>query len=115
MDRISTKHMKMIRMPQPIMAFNGIDDDITVKVAAKIVDMTEDAIVSACVNFARDVGVTDLYLSDKTFLLEAIQDKMNHNTIDIIRCKNCEHQKTCKHTRRLGINGYCSEGERRSD
>lgn len=31
---------------------------------------------------------------------------------DIVRCKDCKHRKTCNHTRGLGINGYCSEGEK---
>ena len=35
------------------------------------------------------------------------------DAVEVIRCKNCEKKPTCKHTRALGINGYCSEGERK--
>lgn len=33
------------------------------------------------------------------------------DAVPVIRCKDCKHKPTCKHSRRLGINGYCSEGE----
>jgi hypothetical protein len=35
------------------------------------------------------------------------------DAVEVVRCKDCKHKPTCKHTRRLGINGYCSEGERK--
>lgn len=35
------------------------------------------------------------------------------DAVEVIRCKDCQHQKTCDHARRLGIYGYCSDGERR--
>lgn len=33
------------------------------------------------------------------------------DAVPVVRCKDCKHRKTCTHSRRLGINGYCSEGE----
>lgn len=54
-----------------------------VNVAAKVADMADDAIVTACIEAARDAGITDLYLIDKTFLLEAIRDKLDHNTVSV--------------------------------
>lgn len=44
------------------------------------------------------------YLSEKEPAIDAVE---------VVRCKDCRHKKTCGHTRRLGINGYCSEGERK--
>lgn len=38
-------------------------------------------------------------------------DALTAKEEDIVRCKNCVKKPSCKHTRRLGINGYCSEGE----
>lgn len=35
------------------------------------------------------------------------------DAVEVIRCKDCGRKPTCKHTRSLGINGYCSEGERK--
>lgn len=44
-----------------------------------------------------------------------LQEIHRADAVLVVRCKHCQHQKTCEHARRLGINGYCSEGERRSD
>jgi hypothetical protein len=30
----------------------------------------------------------------------------------IVRCDNCKWQRDCKFAQKLGINGFCSEGER---
>ena len=35
------------------------------------------------------------------------------DAVEVVRCKHCQHRKTCKHTRALGINGYCSDGEKK--
>ena len=35
------------------------------------------------------------------------------DAVEVIRCKECEKKPTCKHTRSLGINGYCSDAERK--
>lgn len=43
-----------------------------------------------------------------------IKDAQTVDAVEVIRCKDCKHQKTCKHTRNLGINGYCSDGERKT-
>lgn len=42
-----------------------------------------------------------------------VNDAPTVDAVPVIRCKDCQHQKTCQHTRRLGIYGYCSDGERR--
>lgn len=54
-----------------------------VNVAAKVTDMTDKMIVDACIEAAKEAGITDLYLIDKTFLLEAIRGKLDHNTVSV--------------------------------
>ena len=50
--------------------------DFPVKsIAAQVADMADQAICSAIISAAKDAGVTDLYLMDKTFVLEALQEK----------------------------------------
>lgn len=53
------------------------------RLAAKVLDMYDQVIVDACVEAAKEAGITDLYLIDKTFLLEAIRDKLDHNTVNV--------------------------------
>lgn len=49
---------------------------IVAKIKAEVADMTDDAIVDACVKAAREDGISDLYLLDKKFVLDAIRDKI---------------------------------------
>ena len=44
-----------------------------------------------------------------------IKDAPTVDAVPVVRCKECAKRPTCKHTRALGINGYCSDGERRND
>ena len=37
------------------------------------------------------------------------------DAVEVVRCKDCEREQTCKIAQRLGIYGYCSEGERRAE
>lgn len=48
-------------------------------------------------------------------VIKEIEKQPTIDAVEVVRCKTCQHQKTCEHSRRLGINGYCSDGERRSD
>lgn len=51
--------------------------------------------------------------AEHCFIIKAINEAERIDAVEVIRCKHCQHQKTCDHARRLGINGYCSDGERR--
>ena len=44
---------------------------------------------------------------------KVLKDAPTIDAVEVIRCKECGKKPTCKHTRSLGINGYCSEGERK--
>lgn len=46
------------------------------KVAAVVEDTADDAIIAAVIAAAQAEGVTDLYLLDKTFILDAIREKL---------------------------------------
>lgn len=49
--------------------------NIEAKIAAKIVDLAEEAVVQAVLDEARAAGITDLYLMDKKFVIEALKEK----------------------------------------
>lgn len=57
-----------------------INDDnpmrITHRIYADVVDMTNNAIVDACVKEARRVGINDVYLLDRDFVLAALREKI---------------------------------------
>jgi hypothetical protein len=62
------------------------------------------------------LGYSDfaMSLADLTSLREVLEDCDTIDAVEVVRCKHCQHQKTCEHTRRLGINGWCSDGERKT-
>ena len=64
---------------QPLHAYNVINQtyQIEAKIAAQVIDMSEDAIVQAVMNAAQEEGVTDLYLMDRRFVIEALIEKAN--------------------------------------
>lgn len=43
------------------------------KIHAQVVDMTDDVIVNAAIEAATEAGITDLYLLDKTFVVDALK------------------------------------------
>lgn len=45
-------------------------------IAAKVADMTDHAIWCAIIDAAREEGVTDLYLLDKQFVIDALREKI---------------------------------------
>ena len=62
----------------PCLKLNPFDGTYSLlkKIQVEVVDKTNRAIVDAIVKEAREAGVTDLYLLDKQFILEAITEKM---------------------------------------
>lgn len=80
----------------------------TVEEFAKKVD---GAIWTAVVKCIPDVDKEELEKAlryDRAQYCKGYSDAMS----ELVRCKECIHKKDCNHTRALGINGYCSEGER---
>ena len=69
--------------------------EVTRNIAAAVEDTTDKAIVAAIIDAARAEGVTDLYLLDKTFILDAIREKQEREnpkplTIEELRKMNGE-------------------------
>ena len=46
-------------------------------VAVRVADMLDDEIMSAIVNLARENDITDLFVLDKKFVLDALKGKMD--------------------------------------
>ena len=46
------------------------------KISAVVADMTDQAIYEAIITYAKNEGVTDLYLMDKQFVMDAIKEKL---------------------------------------
>lgn len=73
-------------------------DELTIirNISAQIVDIRDDAIVEACIDFAKQAGIHDLILLDKKFVLDALREKIQGKTIDavpVVRCKDCINYK----------------------
>ena len=49
---------------------------ITQRILADCRDLTDEVIVKACVECAKEAGVTDLYLLDRQFVIEALKEKL---------------------------------------
>lgn len=43
---------------------------------AKLTDMKNEAIVQECIKAANEAGITDLFLLDKKFIVDAIREKL---------------------------------------
>lgn len=73
--RMETEPLKHLHFEQHL----TLEDDLAhlnVKIAALLLDMTDEAITDAIVEAAKNEGITDLYLLDKQFVMEAIKEKM---------------------------------------
>lgn len=43
-------------------------------------------------------------------------DMYNAHTVGkLVRCKDCECHGTCRYEQHLGLDGYCSKGERKDE
>ena len=68
------KEMQSFRLNDPIV--DKSEMTVTFHFAAEVCDMADNAIRDAIVDAAQKAGITELYLLDKTFILEAIRDKI---------------------------------------
>lgn len=61
--------------------FRETDDRIyriTRNLMAQVVDTTDEVIVKAIIDYAREAGVTDLFLIDKEFIMSAINRELHY-------------------------------------
>ena len=65
---------------------------ITQRICAEAVETENTAIVEACIRAAKEAGVTDLYLLDKQFVVEAIKEKIEREF------EKEEENNACDHT-----------------
>ena len=71
------KHFKINDIfNQPAVSRDDASYTITQKIVATCQDLTDKAIVAACIECAKAEGVTDLYLLDRRFVLDALKEKM---------------------------------------
>lgn len=94
-------------------------DECTIirNISAQIVDMRDDAIVEACVDFAKQAGIHDLILLDKKFVLDALREKIQGKTVDavpVVRCKDCGWRKKntfcLRHGHYVKDDFFCADG-----
>lgn len=78
------KRLMHYQFPHDQIQLNGTMAEVRAKVAAIVEDSTDAAIVAAILAAARAEEVTDLYLMDKTFILDALREKLE-------REKGCEY------------------------
>ena len=135
------KRLMHYQFPRDQIQLDGNMAELRGKVAAVVEDSTDIAIVAAILAAARAEGVTDLYLLDKTFILDAIREKREREnpkplTIDpahakgACRCHECQHSYkssgsstgyVCECWGVYDIdcecdpNGFCYKGTRRTD
>ena len=70
------KRLMHYEFPRDQIQLEGTMVELPGKVAAVVEDATDTAIVAAILAAARAEEVTDLYLIDKTFILDAIREKL---------------------------------------
>lgn len=70
------KRLMHYQFPRDQIRLEGTMAELPGKVAAVVEDSTDAAIVAAILAAARAEGITDLYLLDKTFILDAIREKL---------------------------------------
>ena len=68
------KEMQSFCLNDPVVNVNEMT--VTFHFAAEVCDMADNAIRDAVVDAAQKAGITELYLLDKAFILEAIRDKL---------------------------------------
>ncbi len=60
---------------------------ITYKIAAKAVEMREQAIVDEAVRVAKEAGVNELFLMDRQFVIDALVEKMQkRRSVKFVPC-----------------------------
>ena len=70
------KELMHYEFPRDQIQLDGTMAELSFKVAAVVADTTEKAVVQAIKEAAQANGVTDLYVMDKKFVLDALQEKL---------------------------------------
>lgn len=75
------KEMQSFCLNNPVVDVSEMT--VTFHFAAEVCDMADNAIKDAVVDAARKAGITELYLLDKQFIIEAIRDKLREKLAKI--------------------------------
>lgn len=85
---------------------------VTQKLVAEVVDRTDEVLIQAIIAEAERSGVSDLYLIDRQFVLEALQLKR-----EVVRCKDCTSYGEAGRCRDCNLwrdpDDFCSRGKKK--
>ena len=87
------KRLMHYEFPRDQIRLEGTMAELPGKVAAVVEDSTDAAIVAAVLAAARAEGVTDLYLLDKTFILDAIREKLEREKPKPLTIEELQHMR----------------------
>lgn len=76
MDELKPYPMMNFKLNDPEMKFGDGILSMQHKLYAECIDMKETAIIDAIVRTAKDAGVTELFLMDRQFVLDALTDAL---------------------------------------
>lgn len=84
--------MRHIHLKEPDLKVNIERNtyEVVKAICAETVDMENEAIVQACIRYAKEVGITDLFLIDKKFVEDALIEKATRDKL--VHCRECEHR-----------------------
>lgn len=98
------------------------------QVAAMLAESFDNAVIHTIIDFAKQEGITDLFLIDKEFVKTALLREIERrkegdeyaptaDVVEVVRCKDCIYQEGCwqKVDSEYGMKEivYCSHGERK--
>jgi len=75
---MQTSKLTCVELSDPVVDMDAMT--VNFSFAANVLDMADQVIVDACVKAAREAGITQLYLLDKRFIVEAIWDKLEKDS-----------------------------------
>lgn len=84
--------MRHIHLKEPDLRVNIERNtyEVVKAICAETVDMENEAIVQACIRYAKEVGITDLFLIDEKFVEDALIEKARRD--GIVRCMDCKNR-----------------------
>lgn len=63
------------------------------------------------IQYMEEKGIEDVIISRKS-----LEELKQLDVVEVVRCKDCKlHNYGCRVEQRLGLDGFCSYGERKDD
>ena len=88
--------------------FDNAVHSVTQKVVAQFVDDYDDYIVSQIANTARENGISELVVLNKTTIMDALKKQMPIKPVGIAKCELYGRCAVCGQTVHIG-NRYCDK------